>query len=896
MEHPAGDAPPDPPPRTSPERPPDRARGDADSDSGEASAEPDAPRSDGSDDRSRWSSAIVLGDGTTAAIRPITPADAPALAAFHEAQSAESRYRRFFSPKPTLRESDLRRFTDVDFVDRVALVVEEHGEFIAWASYERLQNRPDAEVAFMVDDRNHGRGIATLLLEHLAAIARSNGIERFTAQTLGDNRGMLAVFSKAGWPVHRRFESGVIDVDFPLADTSEFIDSVERREHRADSRAVARLLQPTSIAVIGASDVTGSVGQSVWQNVSAHTRVAVYPVNPRHATVGGVRSYRDVGEVPEEVGLAIIAVPASALEATIASCIAQRVRGAVVITAVDDPSRFGDVVAHARRNGLRIIGPSSFGIASPRPEVELQAALVDVALPPGGVAISMQSGTLAASLLLLADALQLGMSWFVSLGDKQDVSANDLLQFWEDDDATAAIGLYTESLGNPRKFARIARRVSATKPIVSVRTGAAMVGAANAAIFRQTGLIEVPTVTALLDTLRVFATQPLMQGDRVAVISNSNSPTVLARATLEAAGLQVVAASPMDWRSEPHDYAVAIRDALAGDHCDALMVIHAPATFGAIGDQVAAIDAATGGATKPVVAVMLGATDGPIGPTSAVPNFSFPEQAAAALGRVAAYSSWRRSEQHDTADPETSEGALHHPSAKIDHARAGALLHAHLAEGTMPPPAVGDLLAAYGVRMPTTELVDASAAGDAADALGYPVAVKAVGRRLGRSVEAGVALDLTDRDDVERAVGSMAEHLGAGADHVYVQPMVPPGVDLRVRSTLDDRVGPVISVGIGGFQADAIGDESSRLAPVSPATARTMVAATRAASMLPDDGLDAVADQVTRVAQLVSDHVVVAELDLNPVIVSEDGCWVADARIVLREPERATAAIRRLES
>ena len=248
----------------------------------------------------RWTSTVVLGDGTTAAIRPITPDDAPALATFHVEQSPESRYRRFFSPKPTLRESDLERFTNVDFVDRVALVVEDHGEFIAWASYERLQNRTDAEVAFMVDDDNHGRGIATLLLEHLAAIAKSNGIERFTAQTLGDNRGMLAVFAKAGWPVHRRFESGVIDVDFPLADTSEFIDSVERREHRADSRAVARLLLPTSIAVIGASDVDGSVGKLAWTSVSSAPRLPGAPGEPgsRHdrrptgLLVGGRRARR----------------------------------------------------------------------------------------------------------------------------------------------------------------------------------------------------------------------------------------------------------------------------------------------------------------------------------------------------------------------------------------------------------------------------------------------------------------------------------------------------------------------------------------------------------------------------------------------------------------------------
>lgn len=836
-----------------------------------------------------WSSTVVLGDGSTALVRPIDPDDADALADFHVRQSPESRYRRFFSPKPKLSQADLDRFTRVDFVDRVALVVEDRGEFVAWASYERLQNRTDAEVAFMVGDEHSGKGIATLLLEHLAAIARTNGIERFTAQTLGDNGAMLAVFSKAGWPVHRRFESGVIDVDFPLADTSEFIDSVERREQRADSRAVARLLLPTSIAVIGASDAAGSVGHAVWSNVSRHARVPVYPVNPAHDTIGGVAAYRTVADVPGEIGLAVIAVPAAALRDTVDQCIRQRVRGAVVITA-DSGDDSDELIASARRNGLRIIGPSSFGIASPRPEVELQASLVDVALPPGGVAISMQSGTLASSLLRLADSLRLGMSWFVSLGTKRDVSANDLLQFWEDDEATNVIGLYTESLGNPRKFARIARRVSAHKPIVSVRTGAALVGQANAALYEQTGMIEVPTVTALLDTLRVFASQPLMDGDRVAIVSNSASPTVLATATLEAAGLQVAATPPLDWSSTTDDYASAIRSVLADDDVHAVLVVHAPATFGAVSEQVAAIDAAASTADKPVVAVMLGASDGPLGDGSSIPNFSFPEQAAAVLGRLADYSAWRRSLADEPGDEQADR-----PAAHLDSAAAGRVLDAFDDGADVPPDRVAELLAAYGVRMTPTELVDIDDAITAAQRVGYPVAVKATGRRIGRSVEAGIGLDLADDDDVEVSTTAMRQSLGAGADRVLVQRMVPPGVDLRIRVSRDPRLGPLVSVGIGGAQADAIGDVTSRLAPIAASTARVMIADTRAAAMLDEHNCDLVVDQLTRIAQLVSDHDRIAELDLNPVIVSDEGVWVTDAQIALRRPERVEQALRRLE-
>jgi predicted CoA-binding protein len=285
----------------------------------------------------------------------------------------------------------------------------------------------------MVDDRHHGRGIATLLLEHLAAIARSNGIIRFTAEVLAENRAMLSVFSRAGWPLQRRFESGVIDLDFELADTSEFLDSVERREQRADSRAISRLLLPRSIAVIGASDTENTVGYVLWHNAARGFSGPLYPVNPNHATIGGQPAYATIGDVPDDVTVAVVAVRADQLESVLDQCIAKRVRGAVIVTEVGDTVDMGAIVTRARRNGLRLIGPASMGIASPLPSTLIQAAIVDADLRAGGVAISMQSGTLGSSLLALAHRLDVGVSWFVSLGDRSDVSADDLLQFWEDD-------------------------------------------------------------------------------------------------------------------------------------------------------------------------------------------------------------------------------------------------------------------------------------------------------------------------------------------------------------------------------------------------------------------------------------------------------------------------------
>lgn len=844
-------------------------------------------------DRDRWASTVVLGDGDTALIRPIRPDDGDALRAFHERQSDESKYRRFFSAKPTLSDAELRHFTEVDFVDRVALAVVLHDEFIGWASYEKWPNRADAEAAFMVDDGHQGKGIATLLLEHLAAIARDNGIRRFTAEVLADNRAMTRVFTRAGWPLQRRFDSGVIDFDFDLENTTEFVDSVERREQRADSRAMARLLLPRTIAVVGASDRPGTIGHAVWRNTRRDFSGTCYPVNPRHSEVDGQPSFDRISDIPADVNLAVVAVPHQELESVIDDCIEARVRGAVLITSVDDSGiDMGRLVQRARRNGLRIIGPASMGIASPRADVSISASLLDVPLPSGGVAISMQSGTLGTSLLRLAGELQMGISWFVSLGDKCDVSGNDLLQFWLDDEATRVIAIYTESFGNPRKFARLARRVSQSRPIVAVRTGAALFAPATGALYQQAGVIEVPTVVAMLDTARVLATQPPMRGDRVAVVTNSRSPGVLASAALTTAGLTPVDPPiALDWRSTTDDFASAVTAALADDAVDAVLVIHAPPVASQIGAPIEALDAAAAGAAKPLVTVMLGELDGPLRPGSPVPKFTFPEPAAGVLGRLRSYWRWRETEGVIGAEPPSD----------MDVGTAAEVLAAALAEGRerLDLAETAGLLGSYGVELAEARIVGVAHGPEpalaAADELGYPVAVKARRRRVGHSARAGVALDVTGPEELRAAVSTMREHLGDDADEVMVQRMLAPGVDLRVHVTDQNELGPMVTVGLGGSRADVIADEVSRLAPVSGASAGAMLAATRAAAALAEADAEAVVDLIVRIGQLASDHGELAEIDLNPVIVADGTCRVTDATVRIRDGVRTTQALRRLE-
>ena len=846
--------------------------------------------------RAAWATSVVLADGETAYLRPIEGSDAAALLGFHERQPRDNLYRRFFSPKPTLSSSELTHFTEVDFVDRVALVLEIRGAFMAWASYERWPGRPDADVAFMVDDSQQGNGIATLLLEHLAAIARSHGIERFTADVLADNRPMLSVFAKAGWPIRRHFDSGVVDLEFALDDTAGFVDSVEQREQRADSRSMARLLLPRSIAVIGASDRVGSVGRELWRNVTHGTGLPVYPVNPSHDLVGGVRSYPSVSAIDDDLWLAVIACPVEALVAVIDECIERRVRGAVIITAIDGVDiDIAAIVDRARRHGMRIIGPASMGLAVGRAPgtAGVQAALVPVDLPPGRIAVSMQSGSLGASFLQLAQSMGIGLSWFVSLGDKSDVSGNDLLQFWEDDEQTAVIAMYTETFGNPRKFARIARRVGRRRPIVTIRTGDAGLGTATAALYEQAGLVEVPTVRSMLDTVRVLADQPVPAGPRVTIISNSRSPAVLAHTALTNAGLTVVDPPiALSWRATPADFEPALVAALHAPGVDSVMVIHAPPIVAAEAPDVE-IDRAGIGTTKPIVAVMLGRDDGPVRPGSRVPAFAFPEPAAAVLGRMWRYRAWLDSEAAAPLPSSLDLGA--------EPAVAAALIETMVGRDD-PTPTLDEIramLTAYGLAMPAAIQVEQPVAASvtaAASAVGFPVALKSTRRRTGRSAEAGVALDLADESSVEAALVAMQASLGTDADVVVVQAMAPPGVDVRVRCHTDDRVGPVLTFGLGGVTADAIGDESSRLVPISMAAALNLVQHSRAALALSAAGIepDALTDMLVRVSQLMDDHPDIAGIDINPAIVSADACQIADVEITLGAESRTDPAMRRL--
>jgi acyl-CoA synthetase (NDP forming) len=509
------------------------------------------------------------------------------------------------------------------------------------------------------------------------------------------------------------------------------------------------------------------------------------------------------------------------------------------------------------------------------------------------VAFSMQSGSLGASLLQLATDLQMGISWFVSLGDKSDISGNDLLQFWEDDESTAVVAMYTESFGNPRKFARLARRVGRHRPIVAVRTGAAAIGSAADALYQQAGLIEVPTVRVMLDVARVLASQPVPAGPRVAILSNARSPGVLATAAVEAAGLvSVPPPHPLDWRSTTAQFADAIAEALGDESIDAILVIHAP-PLAAAATPAAEIDQAAQGSAKPVLAVMLGGSDGPLLPGSSVPAFSFPEPAAAVLGRMWAYGRWRSTEadatvlELDGLDPSLAADVLDRAAAHID---SSVVLELTDAEA---------LLGAYGVRLPRGCVLHSPSTEEllaAAHDLGYPVVLKSTHRRVGRSARAGIALDLADDHALLGAAEMIRSSLGADAESLLVQQMAAPGVDVHIHCTTDERLGPVVNLDLGSLQATTASDSASRLAPLSAAAAEALIETSRVGRALDAAGLyrAALIDTIGRVAQLMIDHPALAEIDINPAIVSTEGCVATDARIVVHDHRPLPFPLRRL--
>jgi acyl-CoA synthetase (NDP forming)/RimJ/RimL family protein N-acetyltransferase len=870
-----------------------------------------------------WEADVVLSDGGTVHLRPIIPDDAPKLLALHGRLSERTRYFRYFAPYPHMSQKDLTRFSVVDHHGRVAFGAFLGDELIAVGRYERLGDSDSAEVAFVVEDGHQGRGLGSILLEHLAAAARERGLGRFVAEVLGENGQMIRVFRDAGYRVSRAIEEGVLHLEFAIDQTEASVAVARSREQAAEARSVHNLLHPGSVAVIGASSEPNKVGYAVLTNLlSADFAGPVYPVNSEHRSVRGVRAYPSVLDIPDPVDLAVVAVPAAGIDSVMDACLAKGVTTLVVLS-----SGFADVgpdglgaerrlVTEARAHGMRVVGPNALGVVNTDPAVRLNATLAPRLPGRGRAGFFCQSGALGIAILADAAARGLGLSTFVSAGNRADVSGNDLLQYWETDPATSVVLLYLESFGNPRKFARLARRLARHKPIVVVRSGRHAVrpglaatsvpvdDASVQALFEQAGVIRVESLDQLFDTALLLANQPLAAGERVAVVGNSTAIGLLAADTILAQNLRL-AADPVDTGvdASPEAFAAAVRAVLHREDVDALVIVFVPplAVPGAAYARAlrAVVDEDPAGA-KPIVSTFLAvagvptelAVPGPDGTPGygSVPSYPSPERAVLALTRAIRYARWRS----------TSRGVLVRPDG-IDIVAARELV----ARSTVDfGRALADadamrLLGCYGIDVVPFQQADNEAdAVAAADAIGYPVVLKSASEKLRHQADSvGVRLDLAGADAVRAAYRDL--RAVSGVDGVAVQRMAGHGVSCLIGLQDDPSFGSLVYFGLSGIVSDLLGDRAYAVVPLTDVDAAWLVRAPAAAPLLAGYAgtesvdLAALADLVLRVAAMAEDLPEVRAVTLDPVLALTGGAAVTGAQVVLGPPPPRPDAVPR---
>lgn len=874
----------------------------------------------------------LLADAGIVRIRSARLDDTATVRALYERVSPESLYLRFFSASRASLPVDAERLTRSADNDHCSLVAEIRGEIVGAATYERLDNPEEAEVAFLVDDVHQGRGVGMLLLEQLATAALANGVIRFVAVTLPHNARMLHVFSDAGFPVTTKLDEGVVQVVMPLRHDEDFRRAVDAREATADAASLRRVLAPSSVAVVGAGSDPASIGHQVLANiVRGGFQGELYAVNRSGHRVVGVQAFKDLESIPSRIDVVVVAVPAASVLDVAREAAKRRVAGLVVITAgfaeigPAGSREQAELVRICRDAGMRLIGPNCMGIANAAAGVALNATFCPTMPPPGGIGLMSQSGAVGIAALGFAADSGLGLSSFVSAGNKADVSGNDLLCFWEQDPATTVCALYLESFGNPRKFARIAARVSKSKPIVAVKSGRTTAGSRGAlshtaaaatpdvavdSLFDQAGVSRVDSLAELFDVATLFDLAPLPGGGRVAIVGNSGGPGVLAADACESAGLNVIELSnrtrrllagllpagatvgnPVDLLADadPISFEAALRVLLDDTDVDAVITVYTPIRPGseaAISRAIATVQVDRPG--KPILACFLGLHDMPKELRShdgrpLVPFYSFPEPAARALGAAVRYAAWRKRPAGTI--PEFSD---------IDLAAARAIVRdtfaARPSGGWLDASIAAALVATHGVTVAKSTLVrDTAAATAAAIETGFPVVLKAAAGELVHKTETGgVRLNLRTPLEVAEAFTTMARDLGPDMGGAIVQPMVAAGVETAIGVVADPTFGPLIMVGLGGIASDLLADRTFHMLPMSIEDAQRQIRSLRGAPLLfgyrntPTCDVHAFEEMVLRVAQLATNVPELVELDLNPVVASPSGAIAVDVKVRLR--------------
>lgn len=877
-------------------------------------------------------SEVVLRDGSTVQVRRLDLTDEAGLVAFLEGLSAESLRMRFFGAGMSLRQMG-RRMIAMGGDKGVGLVATTGADerIIAHAMFA-VTRAGHAEAAFAVAENHRGQGLATAMLGQLAEAAPAYGVSVFEAEVLPENHRMIDVFRQSGFKVTTRLTPGEIGVEFPVALDEPALRRFAEREHVAAVAAMQRLLYPRSVAVIGASRHRGGIAAEVFHNlVATGFGGPVYPVNRGSRVVQSAPAYRSVLDIPEEVDLAVVVVPAPAVLDAVRECGEKGVRSLVVIS-----SGFSEIgpkgarlqqklIEEVRHHGMRLVGPNCMGIMNTDPEVLLNATFAPHFPAAGSVAFMSQSGGLGLAIIEVAARLGIGLSYFMSVGNKADFSGNDLIEFCEDDPATELVLLYLESFGNPHKFARLARRVSMKKPIVAVKAGrssagvratsshtGALLAASDVtvdALFRQSGVVRTETLAEMFAVAALLNNQPVPRGDRVVVVTNAGGPGILCADACEARGLNVVrlpdvlrsrlrrrlppnaaTANPVDMTAaaSPADYARSIETLARSGIADSMVVIFVSPLAtdpGAVARALREVAEKVGDAVT-LCSVFMSAEGLPVELSAGsrrIPSFAFPEDAALALSRAAAYGAWRAAPKGRV--PELSG---------IDQDLAWALLANALAEpGWLSLDKAAAVLEAYGIPLAPWRLAATPAgAARAARELSGALALKAVSSSLlHKSDVGGVRLGLQGPRALAAAARDMKAALGGDGELGFlVQEMAPAGVELLVGVVHDPLFGPVLACGAGGTTAELLGDVQVRLTPVTDVDAREMLSSLRTYRLLqgyrgtPAADLASVEDVLLRVGAMVDNHPEISELDLNPLIAGPSGAVVVDWRMRVATP------------
>lgn len=872
-------------------------------------------------------SEAILSDGSTVHIRPLSPSDRDALREFFNQLSPETKRQRFFNAMPRLADTLLERLIAVDGESAFAFVAIRRNNIVGVGRAHRTEG-PKAEVAFTVSDALQGHGIATVLLEKLATYARAVGIEKFVAITQTSNSSMLGVFRHVGYPVvvhHDPEDASMMLVDMTLdADDAKYQEAHRAREHSAAATSLRPLLRPASIAVIGASRNAASPGRRIVDELLKHGYTGrIVPVNPNAKEVAGLPAVSRIGDVHEVFDLAIIAVPAAGVVSAADECGRAGVHGLLVISAgfaeIGDlgKQRQRELLEVCRSYGMRLVGPNCLGMITTDPTVSMHALFTDLEVAPGGISLMSQSGAVAMAIAALAAQRGIGLSSMVSVGNKADVSGNDLLEYWDGDPATKVIALYLESFGNPRTFARRAQDISRRKPIVAIKSARSAAGSRAAAshtgaltthdatvdaLFEQSGVLRVDDLGDLLTLASTLERLPLPQGRRVAVVGNAGGLAILTIDALVRFGLvpaemqpttvsrlrqlappNASFANPVDLTADANPAQIVETVSLISQDpgVDALIIVHVGVGKNSRVDVERALTDVIAKNDKPIVTLFASSPQERAG-QSQVPTVDSPTQAALTLAKMAERFEWL----HQRTEPLVP--------LPIDTLEAiqGVLTDARNmrpVSGRLDAPAASRLLQLAGIAVAHPVFAaDADAAVERATQIGYPVCLKAANPDLEHRSDLGaVNVDLADDFQVECAFQAMQKHLGSAMGGAIIQPMAKPGVEMIVGVTHDPAFGPLVMVGAGGREAELWRDISLHLAPVPPNIARQMVASLRSARLLtgfrgslPAD-VDALVEVIVKVSQLAVELPELVTLDANPVIVHSKGATAVDVKIQL---------------